>query len=168
MYREFWVGGGGEGGAEAPFIVKMSPVFGENALGLRGRGSEGVGSRGVGPAGLRPCSSSESLEINEALWRGLHVRDREISRIGNPLTIYRGLSGPLKSLKKVSRGLRPRDPPRVWKKSRKSLSGPFRDFFQTLQTFSRLFPDSVRGRRPRETFFRLFRGFGPGGPERPL
>ena len=26
----------------------------------------------------------------------------------------------------------PRDPPRVWKKSRKSLPGPFRDFFQTL------------------------------------
>ena len=44
-----------------------------------------------------------------------------------------------KSLKKVSRGLR--GPPRVWKKSRKSLSGPFRDFFQTLQTFSRLFSD---------------------------
>ena len=28
MYREF---GGGGGGAEAPFTVKMSPLFGENA-----------------------------------------------------------------------------------------------------------------------------------------
>ena len=28
VYREFW----GGGGAEAPFTVKMSPVFGENAF----------------------------------------------------------------------------------------------------------------------------------------
>ena len=31
MYGEFG-GGGGGGGAEAPFTVKMSPLFGENAL----------------------------------------------------------------------------------------------------------------------------------------
>ena len=48
-------------------------------------------------------------------------------------------------------------------------SGPCRDVFQTLETFSRLFPDSrgIRGRRPRDTFFRLFWGFGPKGPRDP-
>ena len=150
--------------------------------------------------------------------------------VGNPLTIYTGLSGPpgpkpRKSLKKVSRGLRPRAPPCVWN----SLEKVFRDLFETfsrlsigkdqkgfrkrgihdqgdfyknllettvenalkmrksdlfmdtpfldtpfgparLQTFSRLFPDSrgVPGPDSPGDFFRLFRGFGPGGPERPL
>ena len=88
-------------------------------------------------------------------------------RFGNPLAIYRGLSGPpgpkrRKSLKKVPR--------ESGKSLEKVFSGRFRDFFQTLETFSRLFADSrgPRGWRPQETFFRLFRGFGPGGPERPL
>ena len=71
----------------------------------------------------------------------------------------------------VSRALRARNPKEVWKKSPgpqapgpppesgKSLErvfpGPYRDFFQTLETFSRLFPDSrgPQGRRPRETLF---------------
>ena len=48
----------------------------------------------------------------------------------------------------------------LWKKSRKCLFG----------TFSRLFPDFLgpRGRRPRNTLFKLFWDFGPGGPERLL
>ena len=83
----------------------------------------------------------------------------------NPLATYRGLSAPpgpkpQKSLKKVSRGLQPRGPPKVWKKSGKSLKsleksrkGPektFRDFFQTL--------GGPRARRPWETFFQTFSG----------
>ena len=75
-----------------------------------------------------------------------------------------------KSQKKVSLGLQPRDPPRVWKKSRKSLSGPFRDFFQTLQTFSRLLPDS-RGvpelQAPGRHFSHFFGVSGPEGPRDP-
>ena len=64
--------------------------------------------------------------------------------------------GPPESLEKVSKKSRES----VWKKSRK---GP-------EKTFSRLFPDSrgPRGRRPLETFFRHFRGFGLGRLERPL
>ena len=94
--------------------------------------------------------------------------------LGNPLTICRGLWGPpgpkpRKSLKRVSRGLRPREPPRVWKKSGKSLLGPRRDFSRLsrlFETFSRL--SGGPGAGGQETFFRLFREFGPGGPERPL
>ena len=79
---------------------------------------------------------------------------RKGSSVGNALTIYRGLSGPpgpkpRKSLKKVSRGLRPRDPPRVWKKPRKSL--------ESLEKVSK---------RTLETFSRLSRGPGAGGPGR--
>ena len=50
------------------------------------------------------------------------------TNVGNPLTIYRGLSGPPGPEKvwKKSPGAG------VWKKSRKSLSGPFREFFQIL------------------------------------
>ena len=67
--------------------------------------------------------------------------------------VYRVSLGPKprKSLKRVSRTVRPGEPPRVWKRSRKSpdsLEKVPKDFF--------------------ETFFRLFRGFGPGGPERLL
>ena len=90
--------------------------------------------------------------------------------VENPLTIYRGLSGPpgpkpRKSLKKVSPGT-PESLEKVSKKSGESgkrLEKVPKDFFGT---FSRL--SGSRGRRPRETFFRLFRGFGPGGPERLL
>ena len=97
------------------------------------------------------------------------------AHFGNPLTIYRGLSGPpgpkpRKSLEKVSRGLRPGDP----RESGKSLGKVFRDLFETFSRLSRLFRDlfqtlgGSRGRRPRETFFRLFRGFGPvSGPGDP-
>ena len=95
--------------------------------------------------------------------------------IANPPTSYRSLSGPPgpkspKSLKKVSRGLRPRGPKKSGKSLEKVPNRHFRDFFQTFRTFSRLFPDfwGPRGRRPRETFFRLFGDFGPGGPERLL
>ena len=63
--------------------------------------------------------------------------------------------GPPESLEKVS------------KKSFRDLSRLFpdsRDFFETFfQTLG-----GFRGRRPQETFFRLFWGFKPGGPERPL
>ena len=55
-------------------------------------------------------------------------------------------------------------PPKVWKKSGKSLESlekvskrSRKDFFET---FSRL-----SGAPGPETFSRLFRGFGPGGPE---
>ena len=76
--------------------------------------------------------------------------------VGSQLAIYRGLSGPLgpkprQSLKKVSRGLRPRDPPRVWKKS--------------FGTFSRLFPDSPEFFKIK-TSSRLSGGAGAGGPGR--
>ena len=85
-----------------------------------------------------------------------------------PVDHLQGLSGPpgpkpRKSLKKFSRGPQPRAPPRVWKRSRKSLFGtfsrlsrPFQDLFQTLggprapgdffETFS-----GFRARRARET-----------------
>ena len=79
----------------------------------------------------------------------------------------------------VSWALQARNP----KKSEKSLPGPpgpgppeslqkvskksFRDFFETFSRLSGA-PRGPRGRRPRETFVRLFRGFGLGGPERPL
>ena len=49
---------------------------------------------------------------------------------------------PRKSEKSLLGPLAP-DPRESGKKSRKSLSGSFRDFFQTLQTFSRLFLDSL-------------------------
>ena len=86
-----------------------------------------------------PAAFCENLELSARICSFLRfpappsVYLYFLRRVGNPLAIYRGLSGPLgpkprQSLKKVS--------PRVWKKSRKSLSGPFRDFFQTLRTFS--------------------------------
>ena len=66
---------------------------------------------------------------------------------------------PRKSLKKVSRGLWPRDPPRVWKKSRKSLESLEKVSKRSRKTFSRLFPDSAG---------RLFSDFfGVSGPEGP-
>ena len=99
--------------------------------------------------------------------------------IGNQPAPYRGLSGPpgpksQKSLKNVSRGLRPRDP----KKSQKSLGdspgSPRRVSGKCLESVFGLSPGlfgdflGSRGRRPRETFLRLFWDLGPGGPERPL
>ena len=82
-----------------------------------------------------------------------------------------GPSGPrnpekVKSLKQVSRGLRQGGPPRVWKKSGKSLESLekvpkrlFRYFFQTL--------GGPRGRRPQETFSDFFGVSGPEGPRDP-
>ena len=69
------------------------------------------------------------------------------------MAIYRGRSGPpgpkpRKSLKKISRGLRARGPRESGKSLEKVFSGPFRDFFQTLETFSRL-----------SHFFQTFSGF---------
>ena len=83
--------------------------------------------------------------------------------------------------------------PEMPKKSRKCLPGPpgpgpqknFQkvlehtkkhspDTFRRLRRFPRLSPRlcgdflGSQGRRPRETFSRLSRHFGPGGPERPL
>ena len=79
-----------------------------------------------------------------------------VSQLGTrwPFTGVSGPPGPKpwRSLKKVSRGLRPQDP---WE-SGKSLEKVFLDLFETFfQTLRRLFQ-------------RLLRGFGPGGPERPL
>ena len=65
----------------------------------------------------------------------------------------------------------PKKSPKSLKKTLEKVPNRhFRDFFQTFGTFSRPFPDfwGPRGRRPRETFFRLFGDFGPGGPERLL
>ena len=78
-------------------------------------------------------ANAQSLSKKFARFR----RTQFFRTFGHPLTIYKGLSGPpglkpQKSLKKVSRGLRPRGPPRARKKSRKS---PFGTFFQTLETF---------------------------------
>ena len=111
----------------------------------------------VSPKLCNPATLSQSFKCFLNIWE-------PVDHLQGSL----GPSGP-ETLKK-SESLPGPEPPRVWKKSRKSLSGPFRDFFQTRQTFSRLFPDSrgVPGPEARETFFRLFRGFGPGGPERPL
>ena len=55
--------------------------------------------------------------------------------------------------------LRPAEPPKSLKKvSKRSFKGPFRDFFQTLQTSSRLFPDFWGG--PRTSYiFQTFSGF---------
>ena len=73
-----------------------------------------------------------------------YVQNKKIihSRLGNPLDIYRALSGPpapepRENLKKVSRGLRPGAPRESGKSFEKVFSGPFRDFFQTLDTFFR-------------------------------
>ena len=57
-----------------------------------------------------------------------------------------------KSLKKVSRGLRPRQ--KVWKKSRKSPEQTFSRLFLDFSDFFETFPDFLGpwGRRPRETF----------------
>ena len=82
--------------------------------------------------------------------------------IGNPLAIYRGLSGPRppkppKKSEEISRGLRPRGPLRVWKKSRKSFSGTFSRLFQTLETFSRL--SEGLGPEGVGDFFQIFSGF---------
>ena len=49
---------------------------------------------------------------------------------------------------------------RVSGKCLESVFGVFRDFLETFL--------GSRGRSPRETFSRLFRHFGPWGPERPL
>ena len=86
--------------------------------------------------------------------------------LGNPLTIYRVLSGPLgpkheKVWKKSPHASGPGSPResgkslekvwRVWKKSTKGRERPFRDFFETLQT--------SRGRRHLSDFFRHFQSF---------
>ena len=79
-----------------------------------------------------------------------------------------------KSLENVSRGLRPRDPKKSPKKSRgqsgKSPESLGKVSGECFWSIPGLFGDFLgsQGRRPRETFSRLFRHFGPGGPERPL
>ena len=78
---------------------------------------------------------------------------QNILRVGNPLTIYRGLSGtpgpkPRKSLKKVSRS----------KKSFGTFSRLFLDSPDFFETFSRLSGGPGAGGL-RRLFFRLFSGF---------
>ena len=108
--------------------------------------------------------------------RTITAKSGKNKKVANAPAPYRGLSGPSgpkcrKSLENVSRGLRPRNP----EKSPKSLgNSPKRLFRHTLWRLSGLFPrlfgdfSGSRGRRPRETFSRLFRHLGPEGPERPL
>ena len=95
-----------------------------------------------------------------------------------PLAIYRALSGPpgpkpRKNLKKVSRGLRPQAPPRVWKESGKSQEKVRKKSGKSLAKVSRknFFPDffqTLGGPRPREVFCCLFGGVSvPEGPRDP-
>ena len=138
------------------------------------RESQQYSGTALGSSNAHLLSQPRNAPSSQQLPRA-HRETHRSDRFANPPTSYRSLSGPPgpkspKSLKKVSRGKRPRGPKKsgkslekvrkVWKKSRKCLFG----------TFSRLFPDfwGPRGRRPRETFFRLFGDFGPGGPERLL
>ena len=81
-------------------------------------------------------------------------------QFGNPLAMEQRSLGP--------------SGPETQKKSEKSLPGPEapgppesleKVSKKSFGSFSRLFSDSPDFF---ETFFRLFRGFGPGGPERPL
>ena len=71
-----------------------------------------------------------------------------------------------KCLENVSRGLRPRNPEKSSKSLRNSPTRLFQHFPETLRRPPRLFPrvfgdfSGFRGRRPRETFSRLFRHFG--------
>ena len=92
--------------------------------------------------------------------------------LGNQPAPYRGLSGPpgpkcRKSLENLSQGLRPGTP-------KKSPKSPEKVQKHSPDTFGRLSPGlfgdffGSPDRRPRETFSRLFRHFGPEGPERPL
>ena len=93
---------------------------------------------------------------------------KQLACFANPPASYRSLSGPpgpksQKSLKKVSRGLRPWGPKRsvkslekvrqVWKKSRKCLFGTF------VETF---WGPGAGG--PGRPFFRLLGISGPEGP----
>ena len=79
-----------------------------------------------------------------------------------------------KKSRKCLAGPLDRVPEKVSKKSREQ-SGKSPESLRKVSgecfwTFSGLFGDFFRvpGQRPRETFSRLFRHFGPGGPERPL
>ena len=85
------------------------------------------------------CTCHDGIEMS-FLW----------CQIESPLTIYKALSGPKprKKPKKVSK-----ESFRVLVETFSRLSRLFQDFFQTL--------GGPWGWRPRETFFRLFRGFGP-------
>ena len=73
--------------------------------------------------------------------------------VGSLLTIYRGLSGPpgpkpRKSLKKVSRGLRPRAPPRVWKKSHRFSSQFALHGLRALEMHPRKSAQPITGTHP--------------------
>ena len=86
---------------------------------------------------------------------------------GNPLTIYRGLSGPpgpkpRKSLKKVSRGRSPGTP----RESGKSLEKVWRVLFETFSRLSRLFPDFFQTLGG-SLFSDFFVVSGPEGPRDP-
>ena len=88
----------------------------------------------------------------------------------NPLTIYRGLSGPpgLKPPKKSEKSLTgPRAPGPPKSKSRKSLESLEKASKRFRKDFSRLFPDCRGGPGPEAPgdFFSVF--FGVLGPEAP-
>ena len=80
-----------------------------------------------------------------------------------------GPETPKKSEKNSEKGLLAPRPLESGRSLKKAFSGPFRDFFQTLETFSRLFPDP-RGARPEALgdFFQIFSGFRARIARRPL
>ena len=128
-------------------------------------------------AALSPASLSLSLERH--FIEHMSSGRGHCPSIGNQPAPYRGLLGPpgpkcRKSLENVSQGLRPRDPKKSQKKSRgqsgKSPESLRKVSGECFWSVPGLFGDFLgsRGLRPRETFSRLFRHFGPGGPKRPL
>ena len=110
--------------------------------------TEGKESRLLNLRRLRLRTSPPITEVS----RALRARNAE-----NVSKMSPGASGPgtPKSLQKVSGTVR-----KVSGECQKSLFGLFPRLFGDFSGF--------RGRRPRETFSRLFRHFGPEGPERPL
>ena len=86
------------------------------------------GLEGPGKSALPKCPNSRGFP--SPFWRD--------SRVANPPTSYRSLSGPPgpkspQSLKKVSRGRRPWGPQKSGKSLEKVPNRHFRDFFQTFQ-----------------------------------
>ena len=132
-------------------------------------------SEGVSEGFFKGSCTFQPKDTSKPLQDAFKNPSKTLSRIANAPAPYRGLSGPSgpkcrESLENVSRGLRPRNPEKSPKSLRNSPRRLFRRSLETFrtvpETFWRLF--GVRGRRPRETFTRLFRHFGREGPERPL
>ena len=102
----------------------------------------------------------KGANLSRSLRMNIYSRWGSVGHLQGSLGPY-GPETPKKSEKSLKKVLRPRAPPRVWKKSRKSLFG----------TFSRLFPDSrdffqTRG-GPRGLVSDFFGVLGPEGPRDP-